>query len=267
MFAGTSREISSVAVGMEGNDSRNAQLLLAGPHGTLAHPLPALTLHGLKAGSGYLSQELLGTLVLGSSGLVALVTSGQASPPHIPMALPDIPGRSYLPGRAGSCAPSPPGSPRAVGKQYQSRSEGTSRVSLGHACSPGSGLGAVLLPVLPLHPKGCSDPVPKPIPLSSSITRLTCTSKGFITVSTRPWAGTTGISLPQNSLELRASVLTVMLTSPADASRVLSPHRVPPPAHTAASRACISRGALCGADWIGMGVTRLRSSAGRRWGG
>lgn len=59
MFAGTSREISSVAVGMEDNDSRNAQLLLAGPHGTLAHPLPALTLRGLKAGLGYLSQELL----------------------------------------------------------------------------------------------------------------------------------------------------------------------------------------------------------------
>lgn len=88
----------------------------------------------------------------------------------------------------------------------------------------------VPLPVLPLHPKGCPDPVPKPIPLSSSITHLTCTSKGFIKVSTRPWAGTTGISLPQSSLELRASVLTVIFTSPADASGTLSPHGASQPA-------------------------------------
>lgn len=143
----------------------------------------------------------------------------------------------------------------------KSQLEGTRCGPQGHACSPGSGLGAVPLLVLLLHPKGCLDPVPKPIPLSSSTTHLTCTSKGFITVSTRPWAGTTGISLPQSSLVLRASVLTVMFTSPADASGALSPHGAPP-AHTAAPQACISPGALCGAGWIGMGVTRLEAALG-----
>lgn len=124
MFAGTSRETSSVSVGMKGNGSGHAKLLLAQPHGTLAHPLPAPTLHELKAGLGHLSQEHLWTLVLGSSGLVALATSGQASLPHGPTALPDPSSWSYLPGRAESCVPSPPGSPQAVGKKQHQESVG-----------------------------------------------------------------------------------------------------------------------------------------------
>lgn len=119
MFAGTSRDISSATVGMEGNNSGHVQLLPARPHSTLAHTLPALTLQGLKAGLGHLRQKCLWTLVLGSSGLVALATSGQASLPHIPTALPDTPGQSYLPVRAGSCAPSPPGSPRLWGSSIR----------------------------------------------------------------------------------------------------------------------------------------------------
>lgn len=124
-------------MGKPGNNSGDAQLPPAWPHGTLALPLPAPTLHGLKAGLQHLSWEPLGTLSLGSSGLVALMTSGPASLPHIPVALPDTPSQSYLPGRAGSCVPSPPGSPQAVGKQYQSWSgEGISHVPLSPRVTP-----------------------------------------------------------------------------------------------------------------------------------
>lgn len=46
-------------------------------------------------------------------------------------------------------------------------------------------------------------------------------------MSTRPWSGTRGSSLPQGSVELRASVLTVMFTSPAGANMDFSPQGDP----------------------------------------
>lgn len=51
-------------------------------------------------------------------------------------------------------------------------------------------------------------------------------------MSTRPWAGTRGSSLPQGSVELRASVLTVMFTSPAGANKSLSPQGAPKPEYS-----------------------------------
>jgi len=234
MFAGTSREISSASVGMEGNNSGDAQLLLAWPHGTITCPHIALTRPGLKAELGHLSREPLQThgcpWVLWPGGFHDQWPTVPAPHPHGTARHP----RPVLPSWQSRelCAFStriPPGCGETASEIVRRRDQPCPPVPLGVACSLGSGLDAVPLPVLPLHPEGCLEPVPKPIPLSSSITCLTCTSKGFITVSTRPWAGTTGISLPQSSLELKASVLTVMFTSPADTRGVLSPHGTPSP--------------------------------------
>lgn len=65
-------------------------------------------------------------------------------------------------------------------------------------------LGAALLPA-----RGRCKP--------TNLTLLTCTIRSFVSVSTFPWAGTMGISVPQSFSECRALVMTVTFTSPAEA--------------------------------------------------
>lgn len=193
---------------------------------------PTLILPRLKAGLQHLSWEPHGTLVPGSSGLMALVASGQASLPRAPAALQMPPaGPTFLAeqGVVGLLHQDPPRLWGSSSRASQEKGPAVPSRPPGSGLQPRLGLGAAPLSVLPLHLSSCGHPGAKPTPLSSTVTHLTCTNRGFIMVSTRPCAGTAGISWPQSSLELSASVLTVMFTCPVDARETLSVHGNPQP--------------------------------------
>lgn len=175
MFAGTSREISSAAVGMEGNNRGNARQQQWGCPGPPSlgprHPRPPPSCSSPPWAQGWVAASQPGAprdpdpWLLWPGGPHDQWPSIPAPHPrgtagHPQPVLPSWQSREL-------CAFStriPPGCGEAVSELVRRRDQPRTPVPQGHACSPGSDLGAVPLPVLPLCPKGCSDPSHFPSP-------------------------------------------------------------------------------------------------------
>lgn len=162
MFSGTSREIFSVTA--ENNDTQLGTLSSSWPGPMAPHPPPSCSDSPVAS---RLAWSISANSVYGPWSLAPWSGGPSYQCPHSSaghpwLVLPSWQSREL-------CAFStriPPGCGEAATGSVRRRDQPCPHVPQGHPCSPGLGLGAVPLPVLPLQPKGFSDPIPNPSHLS-----------------------------------------------------------------------------------------------------